>query len=81
MSYPHVTNVDATVAKFIPLFGERRGLRIQVQAYNAFNHPQFNSAGTDLQWDALGNQINIAAGIFKGTLPARILAFGARLEF
>ena len=69
------------MAKFIPLFGERRGLRIQVQAYNVFNHPEFNSAGTGLQWDALGNQTSVSAGIFNGTLPARILAFGARLEF
>ena len=81
MSYPHVTNVDATMAKFIPLFGERRGLRIQVQAYNAFNHTEFNSAGTGLQWDANGIQTSVSAGIFNGTLPARILAFGARLEF
>jgi hypothetical protein len=81
MTYPRVTNLDATMAKFIPLFGERRGLRLQFQAYNVFNHPQFNSAGTGLQWDANGNQTSLSAGVFNGTLPARILAFGARLEF
>jgi hypothetical protein len=69
------------MAKFIPLFGERRGLRLQVQAYNVFNHTEFNGVGTGLQWDANGNQTSLAAGVFNSTLPARILAFGARLEF
>jgi hypothetical protein len=81
MSYPHITNLDATMQKFIPLAGERRGLRLQVQAYNVLNHPQFNSVGTGLQWDANGVQTSLSAGVFNGTLPARILAFGARLEF
>jgi hypothetical protein len=82
LSYPHVTNVDATMTKFIPIFGERRGLKLQVQAYNALNHPQFNSAVTGIQWDASGNVNNLAsAGTFNGTFPARILAFGARFEF
>ncbi len=81
MTYPRVTNLDATMAKFIPLFGERRGLRIQFQAYNVVNHPQYNSVGTGLQWDANGNQTSLSAGVFNGTLPARILAFGARFEF
>ena len=82
LSYPHVTNLDATMSKFIPIFGERRGLKLQVQAYNALNHPQFNSVNTGIQWDANGNVNNAGtAGVFNGTLPARILAFGARFEF
>lgn len=82
MTYPRVTNVDATMTKFIPLFGERRGLKLQVQAYNAFNHPQFNGVGTGIQWDASGNVSNLASsGVFNGTFPARILAFQARFEF
>jgi Carboxypeptidase regulatory-like domain len=82
MSYPHITNVDATMAKFIPLVGERRGLRLQVQAYNALNHPQFNSVNTGIQWDAAGVVNNAGtAGVFNGTAPARIMAFSARFEF
>jgi len=62
--------------------GERRGLKLQVQAYNALNHPQFNSVNTGIQWDASGNVNNAGtAGVFNGTNPARILAFGARFEF
>lgn len=80
MYLPRVTNMDATMAKFIPLFGERKGLKLQVQAYNVFNHPEFNGVG-GLQFDAAGNQNSLGAGVFSSTLPARILAFGARLEF
>ena len=70
------------MSKFIPILGERRGVRLQVQAYNALNHTQFNLANTGVQWDATGKVSNGAtAGVFSGTLPARILAFGARFEF
>ncbi len=82
MSYPHVTDLDVNMTKFIPFHGERTGLKLQVQAYNAFNHPQFNSVNTAITWDAGGNVNNAAtAGVFNGTLPARILAFQARFEF
>jgi hypothetical protein len=82
MAYPAITNLDATMAKFIPLFGEHRGLRIQVQAYNAFNTPQFNGVTTGIQWNAAGQVSNAASiGVYNSVLPARILAFGARMEF
>jgi hypothetical protein len=82
LTYPHVTNLDATMSKFIPVFGERRGVKLQVQAYNVLNHPQFNGVNTGIQWDANGVVNNAGtAGVFNGTLPARILAFGARFEF
>lgn len=36
LSYPHTTNFDMTMAKLIPIgLGERRGLKLRVQAYNA----------------------------------------------
>jgi hypothetical protein len=81
MSLPRVTNLDITMAKFIPAFGEKRGIRLQFQAYNVFNHPEYNGVGTALTWDASGNQTSVSAGVFNGTLPARILAFSARFEF
>jgi hypothetical protein len=69
------------MSKFIPLFGERRGLRIQAQAYNVLNHPEYNGVGTGLTWDANGNQTSLTAGVFNSTLPARVMAFSARIEF
>ena len=81
MSLPHYTNVDATMSKFIPLFGERRGLRLQAQAYNVFNHPEFIGLGSGMTYDGSGNQTSLTAGVFNSTLPARIMAFSARVEF
>jgi hypothetical protein len=81
LSLPMVTNWDATMSKFIPFFGERKGLKIQVQAYNVFNHPEFNGVGTGLTFDANGNQTSLTAGVFNSTLPARVMAFSARVEF
>lgn len=81
MSLPRVVNLDTTMAKFIPIHGEKRGIRLQFQAYNVLNHPEYNGVGTGLQWNASGNQTSLSAGVFNSTLPARILAFGARFEF
>jgi hypothetical protein len=82
MSLPTFWNVDATMSKFIPLFGEGRGLKIAAQAYNAFNHPEFNNVNMGIQWDANGNVSNLAsAGVLNSTLPARVLAFSARFQF
>jgi hypothetical protein len=81
LSLPHTTNVDATMSKFIPLFGERRGLKLQAQAYNVFNHPEYVGLGTGLTYDAAGNQTSLSAGVFNSTLPARVMAFSARFEF
>lgn len=81
LSLPRVVNLDTTMSKFIPVYGEKRGIRLQFQAYNVLNHPEYNGVGTGLQWDAAGNQTSVSAGVFNSTLPARILAFGARFEF
>jgi hypothetical protein len=45
------------------------------------NHPEYNGVGTGLQWDASGNQTSLSAGVFNSTLPARVMAFSARIEF
>jgi hypothetical protein len=69
-------------AGFCPIFGERRRLKIQMQAYNVFNTAEFSGVGAGLQWDAKGALINQpSVGVFNATLPSRILAIGARLEF
>jgi hypothetical protein len=80
MSFPNIVNLDATMSKFIP-FHERIGLRLQAQAYNLFNHPQYVGIGTGSTFDALGNQTSLTAGVFNTTLPARVMAFSARFEF
>lgn len=81
LSLPMITNIDATMSKFIPFGSERRGLRLQCQAYNVINHPEYNGVGTGLTWDASGSQTSLSAGVFNSTLPARVMAFSARVEF
>ena len=84
LSLPLVSNWDMTMAKFIPVgLGERRGIRIQVQAYNAFNHTQINALNTGIQFNpANGAVVNPAvAGTANNALPNRILAFGVRFEY
>ena len=83
LNLPRDTNFDATMSKFIP-FGSResRGLRIQVQAYNLFNHTEFNGVNSTIQFNATGQITNgSTVGVFNSTLPARVLAFSARVQF
>lgn len=81
LSLPMVTNWDMTMSKFIPMFGEHRGFKLQAQAYNVFNHTEYNGVGTGLTYDAAGNQTSLSAGVFNSTLPARVMAFSVRFEF
>jgi len=83
LSYPHFTNFDMTLVKRIPIKGERRGLSIQIQAYNVFNHTEYSGLNTGIQFnpttDAVLNPLQ--AGTPSATLPNRILAFGVRFDY
>jgi hypothetical protein len=84
LSYPHITNFDMTMSKFIPVgLGERRGFRLQVQAYNVFNHTEVNALNTSIQFSPTsGAVVNpLQAGTASGTLPNRILAFALRFDY
>jgi len=78
---PMIFNVDATMSKFIPIFGEGRGLRLQAQAYNVLNHPEFVGINGTSTYNTSGVQTSLTAGTFSATAPARIMAFSARIEF
>jgi len=83
LSYPRITNFDLTMTKTIPLGSERRVLKLQAQAYNAFNHSEFNAMNTGIQFNPTTNAVSnaTAVGLPTGTLPARVMAFSARLQF
>jgi hypothetical protein len=84
LSYPHITNFDLTMTKNIPLGADkRRVLRFQVQAYNAFNHSEFNGMNTGIQFNPTTNAVSnaTAVGLPTGTLPARVMAFTIRFQF
>ncbi len=79
---------NMTLSKFIPIgLGEDRGFQLQVQAYNVFNHPQFdpgtggssttaqfNSSGTLVDASALGKPASDATG-------PRVVAFALNFKF
>jgi len=46
-------NLDGAIDKKVSL-KERAALRLRVQAFNVFNHTEFNSIGTSFQWNAAG---------------------------
>ena len=45
---PGIENFDVTLRKSIPLGGERRKLKLEAQAFNVFNHPQFKGVSSSL---------------------------------
>jgi hypothetical protein len=74
-------NLDLTLDKRIQIgHNERRVLRTRIEAYNLFNHTEFNSIGTTLQ--LLGStSVNTQYGQYTGTMPSRVLSTTLRFEF
>jgi hypothetical protein len=83
LTYPRITNFDITMTKIIPLGSEKRVLKIQAQAYNAFNHSEFNNMNTGVTFNPTTNLVSnaTAVGLPTGTANARVMAFSARLQF
>ena len=83
LELPHVTNVDMTMSKFIPIFSERRGLKIMVQAYNILNHTEYSGLNSAIQFNPTSGAVSnpAVAGTPNATLPNRILAFTLRFEY
>jgi hypothetical protein len=85
LDLPRITNFDMTMTKLIPLGSEKRVLKIQAQAYNVFNHPEFNGINSGIQFNPTTNQVSnlTSLGYVNGTTTGsnRILAFSARLQF
>jgi len=79
---PGINNWDMTLIKKIPLGGDStRNIRLRVEAYNVFNHTQFNAINTAARFDGAGNQINSQFGQAIGARQPRVLQLGATLSF
>jgi peptide-methionine (R)-S-oxide reductase len=78
-----VADANFDMTKSIPLGSEKRVLKLQARAYNAFNHSEFNAMNTGIQFNPATNAVSnaTAVGLPTGTLPARVMAFSARLQF
>jgi hypothetical protein len=81
-------NWDMTLSKFIPIgLGESRGFQLQVQAYNVFNHPQFDpgtgGSATAARFNSSG-ALTDAAALGKPAsddIGPRVLAFALNFNF
>jgi hypothetical protein len=83
-----LNNWDMTLSKFIPIgLGESRGFQLQVQAYNVFNHPQFDPGtggnSTTAQFNASGSLTDGSAfGKPASDAPGpRVIAFALNFNF
>jgi len=77
---PSWWNLDTALDKKISI-KERLAIRLRFQAFNVFNHTEFNRIGTTFQWNAAGVNLNTTTGQYTGTQPARQMALTARIEF
>jgi hypothetical protein len=79
---PGTNNFDLALIKRIPLGkNAARNFRIRVEAYNAFNHTQFNGINTAARFDASGKQINSQFGQATSARQARVIQLGGTLYF
>jgi outer membrane receptor for ferrienterochelin and colicin len=71
---PGRTNMDLSLAKVVPLSGDRVSMKFSVDAFNIFNHTQFSSLGL--------NAANPATlGTVTNTYAPRILQLAAHVNF
>jgi hypothetical protein len=82
---PGYWNWDMALAKKIPVgLGERRQLQFRGEAYNTFNHTEYNALTSSIRFNSKTGAItNLTSGLgnFTGTRPARILALSLRFQF
>jgi hypothetical protein len=78
---PAWTNFDASLEKRVHLGNnEKRVLRLRLEAYNIFNHAEFNSMGTSMALVGTSN-VNTTYGELTGTRPPRQISTTVRFEF
>lgn len=71
---PGRTNMDLSLAKTTPIYGERVNLKLSVDAFNIFNHTQFRSLGTNAaDPGTLGQVLSVYS--------PRILQLAAHIDF
>jgi hypothetical protein len=70
---PGRTNLDLSLAKVIPLYGDRVNLRLSADAFNIFNHTEFEALGTNAQSATLGQVVTV--------YDPRILQLSAHVTF
>jgi hypothetical protein len=72
---------DVTIFKNVPLGKAARYLQLRWEAYNVFNHTQFNGVDTTARFDAAGNQTNANFGRVTSTRAPRTMQASVRFVF
>jgi len=81
---PRFFDLDAGLAKRFPLWSERYALRFRADAFNVFNHPNFNTPCADItNLTCLFGTVSSTAGttINNSGPSARVLQLALRFEF
>lgn len=81
MRQPSWWNQDLTLGKVFTLGERGRTLGINFQAYNVFNHTEFNTLGTTYTFNASGANTNATTGQFTAAQPNRQAVVTARFVF
>jgi hypothetical protein len=77
---PGLLNTDLALFKNIALAGPLKA-QLRLEAYNVFNHTQFDEVNVNPQWDQSGAQVNPAFGKVTSALDPRIVQVALRLNF
>ena len=82
---PSWTNWDMTLAKRIPVnvHGREAGIRIQIQAYNVFNHVEWTTMGSTYSFSGPNSSINTntTTGLYTATNSPRQMALTVRFDY
>ena len=79
--YPGVNNWDLALSKQFPIKSERRVFQLRWEAYNAFNHSQYNGVNTTARFDPTGLQTNALFGQVISTRSPRVMQGSLRFTF
>jgi hypothetical protein len=60
---------------------ETRNVQFRWEAFNAFNHTQFDTVNTTANFTAAGVQTNGQFGQVTGVRPPRVMQLSLRVEF
>jgi hypothetical protein len=78
---PGVNNFDLSLGKKFALGKETRNVQFRWEAFNAFNHTQFDTVNTTANFTAAGVQTNGQFGQVTGVRPPRVMQLSLRVEF
>lgn len=78
---PGVSNWDMALSKRFPIVSEKRFLTFRWEAYNVFNHTQYNTINVAAKFDPTGAQVNPLFGQVISTRTPRVMQGSLRFTF